>query len=305
MALCESNGYVAVTTNEAKGLRMKADEALDWLSFKEGIRLSCRNGTRRWKLVHQHYTICVLHRGRADWKYRNRHFSFEPDRTYVCEPGEVHATSRVYCPGDFSVLFVDPEAVRSAAEQLGVSQPHFAVEGSADPEALQRFDAMLEAVNGSEPEVASAALLLLLARLITGERGEAAHAQPDRDTLVKARRWIEDRFHADPTDLVRLGPIAEDLGLSYYSLLHGFSKMYSVAPYELVSQLRAQRVLSELRRGPRDECSTLTEVAHKWGYNDSAHLSRAFRRHWGGSPSSVASQINPRWRKKAHTHSRS
>lgn len=285
---------------------MSGGEHIEWLPFREGIKLFCRNGTRLWKLVHQHYTVCVLHQGRADWKYRQRHFSVTPDRLYVCEPGEVHCTSRVYCPGNFTVLFLDPDAVQAAARQLGINGfPHFPIEGVSDPEGLARFDHLLTALGAGEPEAVSGALLSLLGRLIIGEDAERRLAQPAVAALAKARRWLEDRFHADPTQVVRLGPIAEDLGLSYYGLLHGFSKTYSIAPYEFVSLLRAQHVLSELRRGPREECSTLTELAHKLGYNDSAHLTRAFRKHWGGTPSSVARQINPRWRRLERTPSRS
>jgi AraC-like DNA-binding protein len=123
--------------------------------------------------------------------------------------------------------------------------------------------------------------------------------------LEGARELLRTRYRADPSRVVRLGPIAEEVGISYYRLVHAFSRRFGVAPYEYVSLIRAQHALSELRRGPRDGCLSLTAVAQQCGYSDSAHLSRSFRRYWGQTPLTLARELNPAWaaQKKAKPRS--
>jgi AraC-like DNA-binding protein len=269
-----------------------------WTPFSGGVALDCRNGVKLWKLVHSHYTLCVLHRGRADWKYRQRHFSVAPGAIYVCEPGEVHETSRVYCPGDFTVLFLDPSAIRNLGLELGIQgDPHFRFEGVADPEMLARFARFRSLLGTANNEPVAQELVQLTSKLLLSAGPNVRLHSASQTAVGKARQLLEDQFRADPTHAPCLRSLAQHLGVPYHSLVHGFSKHYSVAPYEFVSSMRAQQVFSELRRGPSNECPTLTSVAHKWGYADSSHLARAFRRHFGATPSALARQINPTWKR--------
>jgi AraC-like DNA-binding protein len=114
--------------------------------------------------------------------------------------------------------------------------------------------------------------------------------------VAKARQSLEDQFLADPTTVPCVRTLARDLGVPYHSLVRGFSNYYAIAPYELVSSMRAQHALLELRRGPSGECSTFTDIAHKWGYADSAHLTRSLRQHFGATPGTLARQLNANWK---------
>ncbi|HET7546074.1 MAG TPA: AraC family transcriptional regulator [Polyangiaceae bacterium] len=267
-----------------------------WTAFHGGVALECSGGVKLWKLVHLHYTLCVLHRGRADWKYRQSHFSVEPGAIYVCEPGEAHETSRVYCPGDFTVLFLDPSEIRAVADELGIrGEPHFPLEGIESPESLSAFSRFRAQLADSSPAQLEQALAGLTSQLLLSANPSAQSLRASESALVRARRLLEDQFLADPTQRLCVRSLARDVGVPYHSLVHGFSKYYAIAPYEFVSSMRAQYTLSELRRGPSSECSTLTGVAHKWGYADSAHMTRALRRHFAATPGTLAQQLNPSW----------
>ncbi|HYP86496.1 MAG TPA: AraC family transcriptional regulator, partial [Polyangiaceae bacterium] len=248
-----------------------------------------------WRLVHSHYTLCVVHRGRADWEYRGLHFSCDPGTVYVCEPGEVHVTRRVHVPGDYTVFFLDPLAVKRAAEGLELlGLPHFAGKGVSRPDLWRRFASVKGLLGPTSPESLEQELARLVATLLL-ETQPKASADVKGGALHGVRELLRERYRADPTRVVRLATIAEEVGLSYHRLVHAFSRKFGVAPYEYVSLIRAQHALSSLRQGPREGCPSLTAVAQQCGYSDSAHLSRSFRRYWGQAPLSVARELNPAW----------
>lgn len=271
-------------------------ERLRWAPFSGGLVLDCAHTGRPWRLVHSHYTICVVHRGRADWEYRGLHFSCDPGTVYVCEPGEVHVTRRVHVPGDYTVFFLDPEGVARAAEALELfGLPHFTGAGVKRSDLWRRFASVKALLEPASPESLEQELSRLMATLLLETQPKAPAIDVKVSALEGVRELLRERYHADPTRVVRLATISDEVGISYHRLVHTFSRQFGVAPYEYVSLLRAQHALSELRRGPREGCLSIAAVAQRCGYSDSAHLSRAFRRHWGQTPIAVARELNPAW----------
>jgi AraC-like DNA-binding protein len=271
-------------------------ERVAWNVFEGGMALDCRETTRLWRVVHSHYAICLLHRGHSDWSYRRREFSFEPGALYICEPGEVHATRRVDGPGDFSVVFLEPELVREGAARLGIKNaPHFVPGRLSSAPLLHAYQSARHALSSPDPEYRAQEMSLLLYQLL-----EHSIPAPGRDELspgklYRAREHLRDLMGSRPESVVRLQPIAEELGLSYHALIHGFSRQFAIPPYEFVNQLRAQHVLADIVRGPDGDCATLSSLAHKWGYADGPHLSRAFKQYYRISPTDMARSLNPRW----------
>lgn len=267
-----------------------------WSVLSDGLVLDCAHAGKAWRMVHSHYTLCVVHRGRADWEYRGLHFSCDPGTVYVCEPGEVHVTRRVYVPGDYTVFFLDPDAVGRAAASLELlGLPHFSGSGVTRPDLWQRFASVKQLLGPTSAESLEQELSRLVATLLLETQPKAPELDLKGSTLEGARELLRQHYRADPTRVVRLAPIAEEVGISYYRLVHAFSRRFGIAPYEDVWLIRAQHALSELRLGPRDGCLSLTAVAQQCGYSDSAHLSRSFRRYWGQTPLALARELNPTW----------
>jgi AraC-like DNA-binding protein len=243
-----------------------------------------------------------VHSGRADWEYRREHFSCDPGTVYVCEPGEVHVTRRVYVPGDYTVFFLDPEAVTRAAACVELLRaPHFPQRGVARPDLWQRFAAVKNYLGPSSGEALEQELAGLVTSLLLETQPGAHLPEVKESTLSDVRGLLAERYRADPTRVVRLGPIAEEVGISCSRLVHAFSQRFGVGPYEFVELVRAQQALSELRRGPRDGCPSLTAVAQQCGYSDSAHMSRQIKRFFGTAPRALAGDINPSWRGRRAT----
>lgn len=215
---------------------------------------------------------------------------------YVCEPGEVHVTRRVYVPGDYTVFFFDPEAMARAAGGVGLgAEPHFEQRGVGRPDLWQRFAALKSLLEPGCSEALEQELAELVATLLVETQTRAELPDCGEGLLDEVRLLLVERYRSDPSRVVRLATIAEEVGISYYHLVHAFSRRYGVAPYEFVALIRAQHALSELRRGPRDDCRTLTALAQQCGYSDSAHMSRSFRRYWGVPPRALARDVNPAW----------
>jgi AraC-like DNA-binding protein len=274
-------------------------ESVTWSAFQGGMALDCVRTTRRWRVVHSHYAVCVLHAGRSEWSYRQREFSFETGSIYLCEPGEVHATRRIHGPGDFSVVFLEPELVLAEATKLGMSAPpHFPPGKLSSRGLLERVVAVRRALARADGEGAAQESSLLLRELLDRCDSPPPRGRLPSDKVHRARQHLRDLMLSRPESVVRLQPIAEELGISYCALIHGFSRQFGVPPYEFLNQLRAQYVLADIVRGPADDCVTLSTLAHKWGYADGPHLSRVFRQYYGTSPKQMASSVNPRWLKR-------
>jgi len=277
-------------------------ERMQWYAFDGGVMLDCSGSSRLWKVVHSHFTFCVLHHGGAQWTYRQRSFSVAPESVYVCEPGEVHTTTSVRCPGDFSVFFLDPEAIGNLSQELGAAgDPHFRAEGLQRQDLWRAFTQARALMAQQDGEGFQQRLSQLLSTVITSTEQRARHSDVPLDKLVEARALLEQQFRADPTNVVRLQPIARQLGVAYHSLVHSFSKRFRLAPYQYVSALRAQYALKLLRQGPTQTCASLTALAHQSGYSDNAHLTRSFRQHWGQTPSVLAHQLRPAWLRRRPT----
>jgi AraC-like DNA-binding protein len=282
------------------------EELHQWSPFSAGLVLDCTRASKSWRLVHSHYTICVVHNGRADWEYRREHFSCDPGTVYVCEPGEVHVTRRVYVPGDYTVFFLDPDAVARAAAAVELTRlPHFPRSGVARPDLWRRFAAVKSFLAPSGSEALEQELSGLVTQLLV-ETQPGAHLPDVKErTLSDVRGLLAERYRADPTRVVRLAPIAEEVGISCSRLVHAFSQRFGVGPYEFVELVRAQHAFSQLRRGPRDACLSLRDVARHCGYSDSAHMSRQIKRFFGTAPRALASELNPSWRGRAMRTARS
>lgn len=277
-------------------------ERMDWAVFEEGSALAGYNCQHLWKLLHSNFTLCAIHRGGAEWKYRQRHFEVSPGTVYVCEPGEIHVTTQAHCPGDFTVLFIDDERMTRAAKELELpGAPHFPALGVPSIRICELFDDLRAsiAVTGQVTgEVLDQKVAQITAAILANGESETKKTAFGKDLAARARKELLSRFHADPSCTVRLAPIAEELDVSYHQLIHSFTKQYSAAPYEMISLKRAEYAFTLLRQGPVGGCENLTDLAVKCGYSDLAHMSRAFKRHWQTSPSQLARGIRPAWLKR-------
>jgi AraC-like DNA-binding protein len=102
---------------------------------------------------------------------------------------------------------------------------------------------------------------------------------PSRRKLVQ--RYILDNLRDDS---LSIATIAEQLHLSPSSVHRAFA-LYGQTVMGWVWQQRLEGIRQELLSGSHK--GTLTELSRSWGFSDSAHFSRAFRRQFGHPPSTL------------------
>jgi len=80
--------------------------------------------------------------------------------------------------------------------------------------------------------------------------------------------------------------IAQTVGLSQ-RYVH---RLFSHEPLHLMQWVKAQRLEQCRHALSLDPFRTISEVAYSWGFNDPAHFSKAFRKHFGFCPSEMQRQ---------------
>ncbi|XAH23719.1 helix-turn-helix domain-containing protein [Xylophilus sp. GW821-FHT01B05] len=123
-------------------------------------------------------------------------------------------------------------------------------------------------------------LILQLVRLTLEELAGRPDPQAQRAALQdRVRALVQQQLH-DPR--LSIAHIAQALGCSKRLLHQAFAGgSDTLAGY--IQQQRLNACMRDLRH-PAQAQRTVTDIAFAWGFNSSAHFSRAFRAHTGMSP---------------------
>jgi len=94
-----------------------------------------------------------------------------------------------------------------------------------------------------------------------------------------AHQWIEQQL-----DNALLAPplLAQQLGISLRQLYRLFEAEGGVSRY--IQQRRLERSAQDLQ-SPHLQHQSITQIAYRWGFTDSSHFSRAFKKHFACAPS--------------------
>ncbi len=117
---------------------------------------------------------------------------------------------------------------------------------------------------------------------------EAVHTLLLR-TRVAAPDAIDTACDALRGERPRIGLLAHRLGLSERTLERHFDRYVGLRPKLQARVERFARVSTALRRRPDEP---LTELAHRFGYSDQAHLTREFREFAGLPPTAWLAELH-------------
>lgn len=121
-----------------------------------------------------------------------------------------------------------------------------------------------------------------LEHLIVAGLGGLTSGIPDNDSPPRKKliqRYILDNLRDDS---LNIAAISQQLHLSPSSIHRAFA-LQGQTVMGWVWQQRLERIREELLKGSHK--GTLAELSQAWGFSDSAHFSRAFRRQFGQPPS--------------------
>ncbi|GAB7528614.1 AraC family transcriptional regulator [Pseudomonas sp. 3A(2025)] len=124
--------------------------------------------------------------------------------------------------------------------------------------------------------------LELLGTIIAGQTGNRRINALGASYLLAAKQCILKQL-ADPE--LSCERVAAQIGVSTRHLARLFA-LEDTQPHRFILQMRLQRAFQLLNRG-QDKGLDIAEVAYRHGFSSQAHFARAFKAHYGRTPSEV------------------
>ena len=103
--------------------------------------------------------------------------------------------------------------------------------------------------------------------------------------MAKKYNWLinkaEDYIENHLSEKIKLSDIAHDLGISEYHFHRIYRNSSTETLNQFMTRIKMERSAIYLLVNQK---ITITEIAFRYGYNDSSSYNRAFRKHFGRSP---------------------
>jgi AraC-like DNA-binding protein len=135
------------------------------------------------------------------------------------------------------------------------------------------------------PTAAARVEELLIAGLLTaqgrGDAGADIGESPVPARIRRAVRLVEE--HAD--EELTIARLAQVAGVGVRTLQLGFQEHVGMSPSAYLRDVRLDRARAELESGGRDERTTVTSVAQRWGFAHVPRFAGAYRHKFGVLPS--------------------
>jgi AraC-like DNA-binding protein len=222
---------------------------------------------------HAHHTFQVLVSLGEPVALRDAHQQVVTCQAAVTPPDVEHTIASPSAA--VVILHVNPDdSVGRQLRTLGIG---------TDAEAWRRAGAPLLTEDVKSVPKRWADAELLSHSLLQSLRADTRQVPPAHPAVKKLLRLLPGLLEED----VRLSALAQHVGLSAGRLSHLFGQEVGLPLRPYILWLRLQRAAGHLQRG-----ASLTRAAHAAGFTDSAHLSHAFRRTFGLSPSEIAGVVD-------------
>jgi AraC family transcriptional regulator len=219
----------------------------------------------------------------------------QPNTMTLFRPGALHR-GRGATKFDFLLCAMDEEFFNKVSDEMrreriagsaAPSEPIAPDEPSFYDESLSGIMHLLqdEVKSGGPSGAFYAAHLahVLAARVFTLTNGSsyAKNRQPAGDLHRRILDQIIERIEANPLEQFDLAALAAESGYSYTRFIHAFRAQTGLSPHRYIMRLR----LSRAKRLMLNRSLTLLDIALESGFASHAHLTHAFRQHFGYTPS--------------------
>lgn len=227
----------------------------------------------------KYYFLIAQRRGSAQLEQAGKQVQLQPQEMVLIDASQ---------PSEFRYP--------SLTEQLSFHLPRHVVEQHLGPSAQVGIRLGLESASGrllaalveqierdhqqlrtAEGDATQDALLALLTPVLKGSTAVVK----DRSTALwrKAQTLVEQHL-TDP----ELSPaqLAQQLGISLRCLYRLFAE-HGQTVARFIQEQRLNHI-AQLLNNPHYQHNSITDLALRWGFNDSAHFSRVFKTHYGCSP---------------------
>lgn len=184
------------------------------------------------------------------------------------------------------MLYVDPDS------RDGRRLRALHVAPDVGPDAWRRAGEPLSGAGTTDPPGNWAQAESVRRAMLDALLGRSLRPTPLHPALVRAIDRLPELLEAR----LRLGTLADELGISEGRLAHLFGGELGLPFRRYVAWLRLRRAAEALQAG-----ETLASAAHHAGFADAAHFTRTFRRMFGLVPSEIARVVD--WVVEPHASS--
>ena len=117
----------------------------------------------------------------------------------------------------------------------------------------------------------------------TADRGPTAADRDDAMGSAALSRAL-DLVEARADEPLTLPELAAAAGVTPRALQQAFRRYLETTPSEFVRRVRLDRAHADLASGERDDGTTVTDVAMRWGFYHQGRFASAYRRRFGEAP---------------------
>lgn len=181
-------------------------------------------------------------------------------------------------PRGWRMVYLDPGQVSSQLDEELRGFPEVLRPVVRDPLLAGRFSELYAALTEQDPDLQAAEERLVLALMCLMRRHGVS-----KPTAAGPPPFVQkaiDRIQSDPERAASLAELASLCGVSRFQLLRGFARATGITPHSYAVQQRLLMVRRLLARGMAP-----SQAALEAGFADQSHMTRAFTRHFGVTPS--------------------
>jgi AraC-like DNA-binding protein len=223
----------------------------------------------------------VTEAGGAEFKSRGRTDQATAAGLLVFNPDEPHSGHMGRSTRwRYRSLYLDPQAIVSLCDALGLSRPvYFARNTLSDAALIDAFRRLHEALDHEGDAQAHHDLLVscfgtLCRRYADG--GPRIPEPPRANDVVRSVIAHMRNYYAEKLTLERM---SGRVGLTPFQLIGLFRRSVGLTPHAYLTQLRLKAAMRELQRG-----ATLSEAALTVGFYDQSALNNHLKRYYGITP---------------------
>lgn len=241
-------------------------------------------------------SLCVIAQGSKEILLGESHYQYDP-YTYLLATADLPVTGRVLGASESEpflglVLTLDDSLVSSVMVEAGYAAPQNDANVPAidvSPIGFGLLDAITRLVRlvdhpDEAPVLAPMIKREVIYRLLKGEQGDRlghiAALNGQRHRIIDAIKRLRSDFDED----IRIGDLAEELGMSESTFYNHFKAVTSMTPLQFQKQVRLQ----EARRLMLGEDLNASTAGYRVGYDDPSHFSREYKRFFGDPPWAAA-----------------
>jgi AraC-like DNA-binding protein len=224
--------------------------------------------------------------GDSVWVYRGSEYRRGPEEVALFEPGEVRVDRRIYGPLHYRVVCIEKSCLDSIFADSNSRQSneglHFRTVLAKDDHLIAALQALSSSVeDGGSSLLEMESCLSQLGAILRTHAEQPGHTFRNQESasIQKAYEMLIERCSED----LSLDDLATVAHLSRFHFISAFRKRYGLPPHAFQLSVRIAKARSYLSEGMSG-----TEVAHRLGFADHAHLIRQFKRWQGVSPRSFS-----------------